>query len=82
VALLTFEKWQDLIKFTKIASESKLKLSGPRVLAKEILRLSSQNATDKTQPLDLLLIELLKDLIDQCHKLPLVGLKHSGKDIA
>ena len=48
MALLTFDKWQDLIKFTKIASESKLKLSGPRVLAKEILRLSSQNATDKT----------------------------------
>jgi len=47
VALLIFDKWQDLIKFTKIASESKLKLSSPRVLAKEILRLLLQTSTDK-----------------------------------
>ena len=82
VALLTFEKWQDLIKFTKIASESKLKVSGPRLLAKEVLRLSTQNAPEKLQPLDLLLIDLLKDLIEQCNKLPLIGQKHSGKDIS
>lgn len=82
VALLTFDKWQDLIKFTKVASESKLKPSGPRVLAKEVLRLWSQNTLEKIQqPLDLLLIEVLTDLIERCHKIPVIGQKHQGKDI-
>jgi hypothetical protein len=82
VALLTFDKWQDLIKFTKVASENKLKLSGPRTLAKEVLRLQSPSAPDKVQPLDPLLIDVLKDLIDDCKNLPLVGQKDAGKDIS
>lgn len=37
---------------------------------------------DKIQPLDLLLLELLKDLYDDCEKLPLIGNSHISKDIA
>ena len=37
---------------------------------------------DKIQPLDLLLLELLKDLYDDCLKLPLIGNSHISKDIA
>ncbi len=80
VALLTFEKWQDLVKFTKVASDAKLKLLGPRAVAKEIIRL--QNTVEKIQPLDLLLIDVLNELSTLCAKLPLVGHNDVGKDIA
>lgn len=59
-ALLTFESWDDLVKYTKIASESKLKVSGPRAIAKEVLRLEQK--TDLSQVNDKILIEVLSSV--------------------
>ena len=59
-ALLTFESWDDLVKYTKIGSESKLKVSGPRAIAKEVLRLEQK--TDLSQVNDKILIEVLSSV--------------------
>ena len=77
-ALLTFENWEDLVKYTKIASESKIKVSGPRAIAKEVLRLEQK--TDLSQVNDKILIEVLSGVQEILKTLPLVGSKDFAKE--